>query len=337
MHITTERFTLPIPIDDALKSVGEHFHLGAVRDFSVMLAGYHNLNLKISTDRGCFVAKFFSNSSSLKRNADVITAISAFYTCGLPVPNLLRTESGATLPIFKDGTRISYVNVLEYFDGEDLSLSTPTSHDIQAIAQFIAKMHKVPLKIDQFYDDWGITNIENEYSNFAASLQADSARLVEKVVQEFVGIGSKSFHKSVIHGDLHRSNILKSKDGRYCFIDFGCVDYNCALIDIATFLAWFCFNGVTTFAEIQGIYHMVLTEYLKIAPLKAEEFEALPVYIKAAYAVFHIASSALLSRGDIRQETIRWNKKSLEGLKKSALIDALRVEDVSINSIKLFD
>jgi Ser/Thr protein kinase RdoA (MazF antagonist) len=323
MYTTTEKFSLPIPLEQALSSIAGSYQLGMIQGFSVMLAGYHNLNVKFSTQHGSFVAKFYSSASSLERNTDVVTTMLTLHNCGLPVPKVLHYESGTTMPLFKDDILISYANVLEYFDGEDSNTFVPSNEDIRRLAQIVGKLHNIDLSIERFYDDWGVSNIVNEYAKTADSLRGESVQLVANAVKEFEQIDCSSFHRCVIHGDLHRSNILKNKNGHYCLIDFGCVDYNVAVIDLAAFLAWFCFDGLSSFTEMENIYRIVLNEYIKIRLLSEAELAALPVFVRAAYAAFHMASSELIAQGDTREETLMWNQKSLAGLKKGVFINKL--------------
>jgi Ser/Thr protein kinase RdoA (MazF antagonist) len=322
MDTTTERFSLPVPLEQALATIAGSYRLGTIQSFSVMLAGYQNLNVKLDTTQGSCVVKFYAGSGSMERNTDVVTVMSFLYNSGLPVPKVLSSNGAATVPILKDdGTVISYVNVLEYFDGEDTNTCTPKQEDFGALAQIIGKIHNSDLEIKRFYDDWGVANIASEYPKTAAALSKESIELVDSVVKSFEKIDSSSFHKCVIHGDLHRSNILKNKNGDYCLIDFGCVDYNLAIIDLAAFLAWFCFDGLSSHSEIETVYRTVISEYIKVRPLSKAELAALPIYIQAAYTAFHMASSELLRRGDTREETILWNNKSLSGLQKSVALN----------------
>ncbi len=322
MNSIVQRTNLMVPLPAALAAVSSHFDAGEISEFDVLRTGYQDLNVMITTPRGKFVAKFFSKIRSLARVKDVIKTMVVLNNAGLPVPRVLQAADGPVYTMYEDSGP-TYISVFEYFEGNDFSSAEPTSDDLKYLSELISSIHSTDLLIDRYYDDWGAANILPEYSKAASFLSSDALLLVEKTTDDVRTLDAAQFQQCAIHGDVYRSHVLRSRDGRYCLIDFGCVDFNWAILDLAIFLAWFCFDGLSSLERMQEIYILVLSEYMRSKSLTSGELAAIPILIRATYAAYQIATSRLMAQGDNSVQTKTWNEKSLAGLSNSHLISRL--------------
>lgn len=73
-------------------------------------------------------------------------------------------------------------------------------------------------------------------------------------------------------------------------MDFGCLDNNLRIIDLATFLSLTCFN-VNDGTRNKEIYNFVLNQFQKVIRLKEVEKNYLPLFIKATYTSLIVGCS----------------------------------------------
>jgi Ser/Thr protein kinase RdoA (MazF antagonist) len=165
MEPNLEKISLSIPLENAIGQVATYFELGHIKDFQIMTRGLVNLNIKLTTTLGTYVAKFYPPETSSKRNIDTIKAMIAYHQAGVSVPKVIFTSAKQAALTIPGSAGNVLVNVLEYFDGEDFNQSPPTHEDFRTLSSIIALLHNTNIKIDRFYNDWCPENILQEFSS----------------------------------------------------------------------------------------------------------------------------------------------------------------------------
>ena len=152
-------------------------------------------------------------------------------------------------PIEKENQRIVYELGLTsknvYFDEktgikmnefiEGYSLDRIADFDYEKIAVLFKKLHQSIMLSRIDYNPFG--RFENIYEKEALSYEKEPSTMYSHL-REFV-FSKKNYLESQIktlcHNDAQRSNILKSSDDKYYFIDFEFMGNNDPIYDIATF------------------------------------------------------------------------------------------------------
>lgn len=337
MQTLFKRTNLSVSLEDALNDISRLFKLGAISQFSLLNTGYQDLNIKLITEKGIFIVKFFSKDRAHKRISDIVKVMLSCHQKNISVQNILTTEDGQILTLSGPNGN-TYITIFKYFPGNDFYHTTATYDDYKHLAKTIAQINSLDIEIDRFYDDWGPANFFPELENTISLSDKNILSFVKEIKTNYESLDTTNFQKSIIHGDLHRSNVLKSSvtesnaleangfkpdSKQYCIIDFGCTDFNWCIFDLAIFFAWFCFDEAAQ-DSMQEIYSLVLNEYTRYKTLSKEEIGAIPILVSASYATYYLATARLLSQEDSTEQTKIWHEKSYAGLNKSAQIKKLR-------------
>ncbi len=205
---------------------------------------------------------------------------------------------------------------MEFFDGKNFEKIRPSQTDLKTITKYLAKIHLLRFKINRNYDPWGTVNLIKEFLDKKGCLTHQDLRLIEPIVNDFRRINFNKFRKCIIHGDIQRKHILKDKKGNYCILDFGFMDFNAAVIDLAIFIALFCFDVNSSVKDNRKVYSTVVKEYTKTNTLNRDEISSLPLLVRATYAIYTIGSSYLFfPKNDKSVQTKKWLAFGRKGLR----------------------
>ena len=205
--------------------------------------------------------------------------------------------------------------VMEFVDWPTFEGKLPAKKDIGALVKILAKIHKIRLKIRGNYDNWGPANLLQEYGRKKKWLAKKDHELIRPIIEEFMKLDFRKFRKGIIHGDLQDVHVKKGPKGKYCIIDFGTVDYNFIVFDIAIFIALFCTNPESR-EKLEETTDFVLKEYEKHNRLSNYEISSIPSLIRAVYAINCIAPSYLhYAKHDNSRQTVEWLKFARKGIR----------------------
>lgn len=306
------RTNLRLPFNYFLREIEFNFPvIGKIQYVNPINQGYEDANFKLTTHLGKFVLKIFSKDRTSANVNAYVRVLEESYKNGVPVTELVGGKHGTD---GKSGDT-KYI-VTKFFRGKDFQKVTPTIEDIKEVTGYIAKLNTLNFSIEESYDSWGNKNLYKEYEKHNNKLSVEHKEIIKPIIRDFVKINLSKLAKSVIHGDMQRKHVLKNKGGKYCILDFGCVAYGPKIIDLSTYLAWFCLQK-DTWVHRKEIYNLVLCEYTKIHKLSGDEINRLPVLIRASYAAYFMKTSILRAEGDNSAETFEWNKLSKEMLELS--------------------
>ncbi len=204
--------------------------------------------------------------------------------------------------------------VSEFFEGEDFVAAPPQRDDMLAITRFLAALHRLPFEVTPSYDSWGTLNLPSEFAR-KQSLVSDATRtLVAPWADAIAGMKFGRARRRIIHGDLQRKHILKDGAGRYCILDFRCMDLSYPIVDLGIFLALFCLEGSSP-SQAQHIIADVLEVYTRCTPLPGRHIALLGTLIRATWASYLLTADYLMREGDRRRETRQWHCFALASLR----------------------
>ncbi|HUD20306.1 MAG TPA: phosphotransferase [Patescibacteria group bacterium] len=313
-----ERIYLPISLDEVATSVTESFGLGSIISFESLLVGYEEVNSLLITSKGKYIVKIFSKDKDRKTIQSNVTALLEYYKGGIPVPKLYKTAQGDYL--YKIiGESATYLIVMDYFDGSRFTDVKPTSGDKKNITNILSKIHSLNFATSANYDMWLTVHLAGEFEKKRTFLTDSNLKLIEPVVKEFHKIDYSKLTKSIVHFDLHRENVMKDRNGKYCILDLASTDYNYKIFDLATFMALFCTEFRQSLEENILIYKQIISKYLQSGSLNAYEKEILPLLIKATFASNLMIPEYLQKTGKDENpgQTIYYKLMGEEGLNMS--------------------
>ena len=163
--------------------------------------------------------------------------------------------------------------------------------------------------ISESYDSWGNKNLVKEFDENIAVIPADVKKKIEHIVEKIRHAQLNELPKAVVHGDMQRKHVLKDTQDNLCVIDFGCMSYTARIIDLSTFIAWFCLCE-QNYVQWGDILSRVVDVYEDLHKLTIEEKELLFLFVRASYAAYFLKTSLLIQEGDQSEETKIWNAQA---------------------------
>lgn len=304
-----KRTNLNTPFEDTLKDVQSKFtSLGKVNDYFPINEGYEDANFILDTSTGTFVLKIFLSERKLENIYSYVKILTECKNINVPTTEILK-DFNQGLGFIENGQVITYYIITKFFEGSNFQNITPNLEDIRAITSYISKINTLNFKIESTYDSWGIKNFAKEYEIKNNKLTSNQKLLIKNNYEDFLKINMSNFSKSVIHGDMQRKHVIKNADGKYCILDFGCMAYDAKVIEIATYLAWFCLQE-DTWEDREIINKEVMDIYNSTHHLSEEEIKTLPTLIKASYSAYYMTTSVMINEGDRSKETLDWQNTS---------------------------
>lgn len=299
-----------------VKKVAEDFSLGRYLKYKVIEAGYEDLNVIVTTDKGKYFVKMlatFRDNEGCKRYVDIIlTALEA----GVNHPRLLRSSQGYLYNNNFDGTEIRLV-VMEYIDGKTLydSRGKVSLEDARFLVQQAALINKIALKVPFVYDSWAIVNFLKEWKENKRVFPKDDIALIDPVFNEFSKLGLKTLPVAFVHGDIIRTNVMRDKNGELYISDFSVANNYPRIQELAVLLCNLLYDDKNP-GDFMKYYELTLDEYKKRNELTEIEIETLPLYLKAAHAMHIIGAGKEKYKKDNRtEENEYWLNQGRKGLR----------------------
>lgn len=279
-----ERINLKTSLNDLAKEIEQNFKIGSVSDISLMFAGYDDVNCLLITSNGKFVVKVFSKDKSLEKISSNVEAIVKFSAGDVPVPDLHKTIHNKYIYETNDGSN-TFLILMDYFDGLPFTKVEPSFDDFIKLTEIVSRIHRVPVfNTKANYEMWLTIYLVAEFDEKKEYLEQVDRDLINPVVDELRKIDFKKLNKSMVHFDLHRENIMKSKSEKYAVLDLSGCEYNYTAFDVATFISLFCLNFKNSLKENQYIYNEVIGTYSHVGNLNDYEKKIMTLLIKATFA-----------------------------------------------------
>lgn len=309
LHNLLDRTNLSIPFSEVIFYIEQTFpSLGKIQEYTPINEGYEDANILLTTDKGKYVLKLFLKERSQKNIQDYINVLSGLNSKSIPTIQLVKSTHG-----YLEQINNTFFMITEFFEGSNFTETTPTLEDIRIITSYLAQINTLQLHVEECYDSWGNKNLLKEYQENEDKLSTDQKDFIKPVIENYKTIDFSNLTTSFIHGDMQRKHVLKNNRGEYCILDFGCMSYGSKVIDLSTFIAWFCLQP-DTIDRKEEIEKLVITEYSKTHNLSSYELEILPTLVAGAYTAYFMKTAVLITEGDASEETLTWNNLAKEML-----------------------
>ena len=303
-------------LEKVISKVTEDFSLGKYLKHRVIEAGYEDLNVVVTTDKGKYFIKMlatFRDNAGCKRYVDIILAA---LEAGVHHPRLLRFSRGQLYVNNFEGTEIRLF-VMEYIDGKTLyeSREKVSLEDARFLVQQAALINKIDLKVPFVYDNWAIVNFLKEWEKNKGVFPKEDKLLIDPLSNKFSKLNIKSLPTAFVHGDIIRTNVMRDENGELYILDFAVANNYPRIQELAVLLCNLFYDDKNpgVFAEY---YKLTLEEYQKRNELTKLEIGSLPLYLKAAHAMHIIgAGKEKYKEGNKSEENEYWLSQGREGLR----------------------
>lgn len=317
MNNFDKRINLNVPLKDLSLIVCRQYNLGEFIDNKLIKIGYEDYNYILTTSKGKFVVKVFSNERTDEDCIHLAERASVPIKYELSCPKIYKVDNNALSIISLKDNKYRLI-VMDYIEGKDFFTlrQLPNDDEIKLIAQELAKLNQIQYNPPFIYDKWAIINFAKEYENYKDILDKENQLELEKIYQMFVNVDFSKLKYGYVHGDIIETNVIKENNGKSLyFIDFSVANYLPRIVDIAVTICDLCLNLDDVNVSKQRIKEF-LSSYESISSLSKYEKECLKIFL-----LTHQANTILQTTKEKKilindsQENESFLRKSKLGLK----------------------
>lgn len=299
---------------DFVSVICDDYDIGACVSYDIVEMGYEDLNIIIKTNKGKYFAKFFAsfrNETECSRYVDImLEALSA----GVSHPKLYQSSQGYLHKIIinKNNLRLC---LMEHIKGKtfyELEID-PTIEESKFIANQAAIINQIKIKPEFIYDQWAIVNFCKEYRKKGKYLSDEDKGLLNSLYNKFSNYNISKLPHCFVHGDILRTNVIKTDEGKLYIIDFAVSNYYPRIIELAVLYCFFI--NINDFQKTEEMFDIIMTEYQRIIKLTADETSELPFFLELAHAM-HIlqANYQKVAENNTSTENEYWLELGRKGL-----------------------
>lgn len=255
------------------------------------MAGYDNLNFRVSVGEKKYVLKIYTGDESidfLKATDEVLEKLSDQF------PKSIATASGEKIIQVQLEGKEYLVQLLTYLEGTFLGDLKTDETLLNSFGAFLGKMNAILLSHRSPHIEARNHNWDNQHALMNEDLTKyildhPKRRLAEYFFQQFKEVVlpfQYKFRKSIIQGDANEWNTLAQNGIVSGLIDFGDIAYSFLINELGIAISYALFgkeNLVESACQIIKTYHQQL-------PLEEEELEVL-YYLIAIRAVVSVCNS----------------------------------------------
>lgn len=287
-----------------LGSICDAFGLGDYVSHKAVLVGYEDFNVVLRTGKGKFFVKFlasFRDEADCERYVEIIHKT---IEAGVNEPKLLESNQGFIFRI-PAGEQSLRVIVMEYIEGQSFyELQRPlTEAEEREVIRQASLINTVQHEPKFIYDSWAIPSFLKEFALVEKLMSASDLDLVQPLAHKFKEVKLDSLPHALVHGDIIKTNVLLSREGKIYIIDFAVANFYPRIQELAVILCNMLFDAKRP-ENFVSSYKMALDEYQKTIPLTSQEIFLLPLFVQVQHAM-HIV-------GAVREEKIKKNLPSKE-------------------------
>lgn len=268
-------------LEPPLKKVCEDFNLGNYISHAIIPIGYEDFNLRLNTNKGSFFVKIFSKTRNKKECQRYSEIIEKALAAGINTPKLFRSNQGFLYQIEKDS-----LIVTEYIEGENFFENGAylSDKEIMFLIKQTALINNINFKPEYIYDHWAIPNFLKEYKEKGNFLLPEDKNIVEPLVEIFNSIPFETLPYAFVHGDMIRTNLIKTSGGKIYVVDFSVSNWYPRIQELAVLFCDAFFNPNNTIS-FPAIYQKVISEYQEYIKLTETETQHLSNYVKLAHGM----------------------------------------------------
>lgn len=296
------------------EEISKVYGLGQVIDYKHIAVGYEDFNMIIETEKGKYFVKILNKSRPTEEKERLVKILDKSIENGVTVPKIYKVDGQAISKIEVDDKSVDVI-LMDYIDGTNMLFLDRdfTEDEIRQVAREVAKINEIDYGVEPYYDEWTITNFENEYNKKIDALDEENKALVKSVYEEWPKVDFSRLKKTYIHGDIIKSNLILDKNNKIWVIDFSVLNYLPRVIEIAVAMFGICLTNdrEKTISNINAL----LSEYSKYNKLDDYEIEVLPIIFNLISAMNVLQTAYIKNTDDSFEENEHWLEEGIKGKK----------------------
>jgi len=271
-------------LSDVISIVCNNYKIGSCISYNIVEMGYEDLNIIIQTNQGKYFSKFFASFRNENECERYVGIMLEALNAGVNHPKLYKSSQGYFHKIIIN-KNILRLCLMEYIRGKtfyELEID-PTIKESKLIANQAAIINQIKIKPEFIYDQWAIVNFCEEYKKKGKYLNNEDKKLLSSLYNKFLNYDINKLPHCFVHGDILRTNVIKTDEGKLYIIDFAVSNYYPRIIELAVLYCFFM--DTNDFYKTEKMFEIVMTKYQKTIKLTTDEIAELPFFLKLAHAM----------------------------------------------------
>jgi Ser/Thr protein kinase RdoA (MazF antagonist) len=303
-------------LEDISYAICKSFNLGEFLSNKLILIGYEDFNFILETTKGKYFIKVFANFRDEKNCQRYVDILKETLKAKIKTPKLFKSDQGYLYNVKINNSNLRLC-VMEYFENSLYDLKKRvTVEEIKFLSNQIALINSLDIKVDFVYDSWSVPNFKKEFKKKSKYLEKTDLDLITPLLNEFDELNIESLPHCFVHGDIIGPNVMKGKDSNLFIIDFSVSNYYPRIQDLTILACDLLFDPKSKSKSEENL-QIALEEYQKYIKLTEKELTALPIYIKAAYAMYILcANYEKVAKNFNSEENEHWLERGRIGLKQ---------------------
>lgn len=274
-------------------SVLRKYAVGRLKSFRFLEKGVENINIKITTEKGAYVLRIIEKKrDDIDFQAELLLFLEHK---GIKTPGLI---------LAKDGRPLSYYLGKSVFLFEFVKGRHPGKINDALFEDIIRKAAKLQLALLSFRPKNAcrkyFTSELDFFENIVEKYDLVKYRVpLAELKKEMDGADFSSLRKGIIHGDIHKYNLLCEKDNLKCILDFDDANYDYFANEAAIFIFYFFSKG---FSFDKRRIRKFLKKYYSLIRLSDDEKKGILVFLKrrALASAILFENLVLEKKGDVK-------------------------------------
>jgi Ser/Thr protein kinase RdoA (MazF antagonist) len=274
-----------------LEHVCELFDKGKYQSHRVITIGYEDFNVLLETTETKYFVKFFADFRDRADCMRYVNIIERVIEGGVKHPAIHKSKYGYLSELNIEG-KIIYFCLMDFIDGKsffDLN-EKPTPDEVREIINEAIKINRINYKPDFNYDSWAIINFLIELNKIEDLLDPNDKLLIAPLKNEFQKMDLNTLPYCLVHGDLIKTNVIRSKENGIYFIDCSVTNYYPRIIEPAVLLCDVLFDSKDINNYLSN-YNLTVELYKNVLGFCEAEIAALPFFVKLAHAMHIIGAT----------------------------------------------
>jgi Ser/Thr protein kinase RdoA (MazF antagonist) len=305
--------------DQVVTRLAAYYEMGVVRQTDLLAVGFEDYNLKITSDSGEHVAKFFSKNRTADENKRYATIIQKAISAGVNHPALLVGVDGGV--VFTDRQSGLSAVVMQFVQGKTFydAGTFPTDEQLAIIATEAVKIHSIDYAPSYLFDSWAIPNIRPMYDKTKDHLSSEGRGLAEQALARYEAIPLSQLPTCLVHGDLIKTNLIAGDDGKIYVLDFACTNAYPRIQELAVMAVSLLHDEkVSVGSTLRERVDRVVAAYVSAGgTLTDVERAQVFNYALAGAAMEYMGSISERLRGDDSAEIDYWENLGLTNLREA--------------------
>lgn len=296
------------------KAICNEYNIGNYISHKVIEIGYEDFNFTLDTSEGKYFIKILNKDREDSQCERLIKILEKNNENNVSVPKIFRVNDSSIYNLKIDDVSLRII-VMEYIDGTNMYQLNRylTLQELSGVAEQIAKINSINYDVEEYYDEWTITNFESEYNKKMKHLEGEDKELVGEALKQFYTIDFEKLKKCYTHADVIIANLILDKLGKIWIIDFSVLNYLPRLIELGVAVFGICMTDDRE-ETISRMNHF-LKAYTKFNKLDDIEIKTFSAVFNCISAMNILQTDYIKATSEDFEENVHWLTEGRKALK----------------------